>query len=202
MTYLDYKAKYPMKGDSIRVQVEGYGPKRVKVFTPKTKEDGVRFAAMGTFDHKGVTFFAAQQTDAWGYPEREKPWVRTGEALGESRRSRAAKQRFTPSAAQKAEIDARVLKLLDEWGDGGVESVGLLAEDLFHNRGWGGTDDWAFDAYWGKKKQRAAVSSSLKRLEKEGLVYRGEWVYRGRNEWQRWVHHEREDALPSWRRRW
>ena len=83
-----------------------------------------------------------------------------------------------------------MLKLLDEWGDGGVESAGLLADDLFNNHGWTGTGDWAWDAFWGKKKQRAAVASSLKRLEKEGRAYRGAWVSKGRNSWQRWVHHE------------
>jgi len=193
---LSYKQRYPKKGDSIVVEVEGYGPQRVRVW----RGHAIRDAALGFFDHLGMEYAASQTEDRWGYPELEAPWRVFGEPT-QSRRSKAAAKRFTPTAAQKAEIDAAVLKLLDEWGDGGVTDAGLLAEDLFRNHGWTGEGLWAFDAYYGsKKRERGAVSSSLKRLLRDGLVRRGEWVFKGRNEWQRWVHNDYSDTLPSWRR--
>ena len=181
---LSYKQKYPVKGDSIVVEVVGFGSQRISVKGPTKKErdeDPRRFA-LGTFDRDGLTYWTAQQTGYLGYAEREKPWEVFGDPEPSSR-SRAAKNRQTMTAEQKAELDAHMLMVVEGWGGNGA-STALLALDAFDNYVFEGQGSWALEYGWGRpKRKRQMALSSLQRLEREGLIVRQPWRYKEKGRW-------------------
>ena len=202
---LSYKQTYPVDGDSITgMTVEGLpGTHRIRVFSPRKGDDSrdKHRSALGMLDHQGMTYFVGQQHDGWGYAEREKPWRVIGDPEP-SRRSRAARGRKTFTAAQRAEIDAEVLKVVAEWKSDGA-STALLANDLFQNRVFRGEGGWAEAATdWGsRKKESRLTASSLTRLEREGLVTRQDWRYEQRGRYVNpWVTPEFKGVAPRWRK--
>ena len=202
---LSYKQQYPVKGDSIRVEVEGHGVQRIKVRSPKKAESdgsGRDLTYLGTFDQDGLTYWVSIQRDRWGYPEREKPWRIFGEPEV-SRRAKAAKTRKTMTETQKAELDAAVLYSLKQWGPDGAEAA-LVADDVLRNRGFDGTDGWvARYTNWGdRKRENRMIASSLARLQREGRAARQDWrIKLGGNRYVNpWVLAENKGKAPKWRR--
>ena len=198
---LSYKQAYPVKGDSIVIEVEGWGPQRIRVRAPDKGKDSHSKMAGGTFDHEGLTRWAFQEMDSWGYPDREKPWRIHGEPE-ESRRSKAAKRRFVMTEAQRAELDAHVLYVLTSLGADGESTAGLAA-DCFRNHSLTGTDRWVDEAtdHGARKKENALVGRSLARMEREGRVTRQDWRFKDRGRYVNpWVAIEFKDQDPRWRR--